>query len=114
MLPAASVARTLKLCLPFFSRFSFFGDPHPFHLFLSSLHSKVELGSEDLNLNLTLVLSVFLGAPLVILVFGWCGVDAQRPPRRRWDPLAPLMKLGSTLVPSRLARPIVSVPAFAQ
>jgi len=70
VLPAASVARTLNLCLPFFSRLYFLGDLQGLNGFLSSLHSKLEPGSEEVNLNLTVCFLVFFGAPLVIVVSG--------------------------------------------
>ncbi len=37
-LPAASVATTENVCLPFFSRFSFSGEVQAENAFLSSLH----------------------------------------------------------------------------
>ena len=72
-MPAASIARTLNLCLPWSRRLTFVGEVQGLNAFWSSLHSKVESGSDELNLNLTLFLSVLFGAPLVILVSGgWC------------------------------------------
>ena len=50
---------------------------HDGHFLRSSLHSKVEFGSEDFNSNLSLVFSVFFGAPPMILVFG--GALSLRP-----------------------------------
>ena len=67
-LPALSIARTLKTCLPGFSFLYFFGDLHGLNGFLSSLHSKVEPASLEENLNLTVVAWVFALGPLVILV----------------------------------------------
>ena len=67
---AASIARTLNLCLLSSRCLTVLGDVHALKGFLSSLHSKLESGSEEMNLNLTLVLSVLFGAPLVIVVSG--------------------------------------------
>jgi hypothetical protein len=50
VLPAVSVALTLNLCLPRLRRRSFFGDAHFLKRPPSRLHSKVEPGSEDVNL----------------------------------------------------------------
>jgi len=50
-LPAASIASTWKVCLPFFSFFNFLGDVQGLNFFcLSSLHWKVDPGSVDSNL----------------------------------------------------------------
>ena len=54
-LPASSIARTLKTCLPGFSFLYFFGDLHGLNGFLSSLHSKLEPASLEENLNLAVV-----------------------------------------------------------
>ena len=69
-LPAASIARTLNLCLPWSRFLIVFGEVQGLNFLLANPHSKVESGSEELNLNLTLVLSVLFAAPLVILVWG--------------------------------------------
>ena len=78
-LPAASIARTSNVCLPFLRRLSFFGEEQGFHRFLSSLHSKVEWRFEELNLNLTLVFSVLSGARLVIEVSGGAPASTATP-----------------------------------
>ena len=69
-LPAGSIARTLKTCLPGFRRVSFFGDRHPLNGLRSSLHWKVDPASLETNLNLTVRLWVRPGRPLVIVVWG--------------------------------------------
>ena len=50
VLPAASVARTKKVCLPFFSFFRVVGDLHEAKSPLSTAHSKLEFDSVELNL----------------------------------------------------------------
>ena len=50
-LPAASIARTSKTCLPGFRRLYFFGERQGLNGFLSSLHWKVEPASLETNLN---------------------------------------------------------------
>src|SRR5947208_16307264 len=74
-LPASSTAVTEKACFPRASRYAF-GDRQLAKRFLSSLHRKVELGSDEVNLNLAVA---FLARPfgvstlwgrLVILALG--------------------------------------------
>src|SRR5262245_44879870 len=69
-LPAGSIARTLKTCLPGLRRLYFFGDLQVLNGFRSSLHWKVEPASFETNLNLTVRLWVRPGGPLVIVVCG--------------------------------------------
>ena len=51
VLPAASIARTLKTCLPGFSPLYFFGERQVLNGLRSSLHWKVEPASVEVNLN---------------------------------------------------------------
>ena len=118
-MPAASIARTLNLCLPFFRCLSFFGDSQGSKGLLSSLHRKLEPGSEETNLNSTLRLRVLLGGRFVIVVSGGTGGGKGRAstatPLGTPTPIMASMKgMKKSAVPSRLVRPIVFVSAFAE
>ncbi len=70
MLPAASVARTLKLCEPSPRAAVVLGLVQAPKAAESSLHSKVEPGSVELNANDALVAVVVPVGPEVIVVSG--------------------------------------------
>src|SRR5687767_4099432 len=63
------MARTLNLCLPFFSFLYFAGDPHGFQPALSNLHSNATAPSA-LKVKTTVLRKVFAAGPLSMTVFG--------------------------------------------
>src|SRR4051812_50173116 len=69
-LPAASVARTEKACVPTASPESDFGEEQPAQLPLSSLHWKVEPASLALKEKLAVIAVVVAPGPLEIVVSG--------------------------------------------
>ena len=83
-MPAASIAKTVKVCLPFLT-LTFFGDVHELVARVrgasprneglaaalpSRLHWKLELASLDWNSKLAFLLFVFFAGALVIVVSG--------------------------------------------
>jgi hypothetical protein len=114
-LPAASMARTLTLCLPSSSFLTLRGEVQGLNCFLLALHSNVESGSEDSNFNLTLLLWVLFGARLVIMVSGGgvigpgcLGQSVDRDAERAGGPGDEALWFAA--LPSRAARPTVPVP----
>jgi hypothetical protein len=105
VLPARSVARTSNTCLPRSRFFSFSGGRQLRHFERSSRHSKLDPRSEDLKAMRTVVSSVFFGGASVIRVFGGrrSGRASTAMPH---GPFRPVMKVGLTPLPSRLARPM--------
>jgi hypothetical protein len=79
--PAASIARTRKLCDPAASPAYVCGDSQATKAALSSEHSKLEPGSLAVKLKLALVLEVSAGGAAVIVVSGGivCGSSTVQP-----------------------------------
>src|SRR6266508_2811897 len=77
-LPAASLARTWKLCLPFLT-WTVWGEVHGWKGPSSSLHSNVELGSVEVNSKVAVFFLVLSLGFLVIWVSG-AAVSPSPPP----------------------------------
>lgn len=69
-LPAASIARTEKVCVPSESPLSAFGEEHEAQLPESSLHSKLEPASLEENAKLSELELVVPEGPAVMEVLG--------------------------------------------
>src|SRR6266540_205327 len=78
-LPAASLARTWKLCLPFLT-LTVWGEVHGWKGPSSSLHSNVEMGSDEVNSKLAVFFLVLSCGPLMIVALGAAVSPGSPPP----------------------------------